>query len=104
MLRRPPRSTLFPYTTLDQPLRRAEAVRLLPALKVPVIAPAALVVVADQPLPRPSIEQAVLQTMCAARHRFRHFPNLHFHDRPIRQHLLVVEREARLHMAYYAIY
>src|SRR5207244_6992908 len=41
--------------------------------------------------------------MPAARHGFRYFPDLHFNDPAIRQHLFVVKRQARLHMAYNAI-
>src|SRR5882762_4592576 len=68
-----------------------------------MIAAPALIVVADEALPGPSIEQAVPQPMPAARHGFRYLPDLHFNDRAIRQHLFVVKRQARLHTAYHAI-
>jgi hypothetical protein len=42
--------------------------------------------------------------MPAAGHGFRYLPDLHFNDRAIRQHLFVVKRQARVHMAYNAIF
>src|SRR5579863_4215543 len=88
---------------VDQLLDGREGIRLLLARDMPVIALAALVVIADKPLAFPAIEQAVLQLVTAPGNRFRHFPDLHLHDRSVGQHLLVMVRERRLHMAYHAI-
>ena len=84
---------------LQQPLDRNETVGLLPAAQVPVIALAAFIVIANQPITVPPILQRIFEPMPGRAHRFGNPPNTNLEDRAIFENHPLTDQQLGIHMA-----